>query len=156
MSRRLAKKNTDETSARVSGGDINVARAALSGFLVVDRRGRDHDDAIWNPTLCGWRLQRQSRGGNSASCTAVVRSKRWTSKYRGNVNLKTFSVAIRCEAVSTTPFDTCVLNELDRVHSGRVSDRLPQLVSEGGVRPTKQDDPGKVMDHKQYVRRVIW
>jgi xylulose-5-phosphate/fructose-6-phosphate phosphoketolase len=56
------------------------------------------------------------------------------------------------EGTTTTPFDMCVLNELDRFHLvDDVIDRLPQLGSRAAY--AKQAIRDKLMDHKQYVRR---
>jgi xylulose-5-phosphate/fructose-6-phosphate phosphoketolase len=55
------------------------------------------------------------------------------------------------EGTTTTPFDMCVLNDLDRFHLVEdVIDRVPQL----GARAAyfKQALRDKLIDHKQYVR----
>ncbi len=56
------------------------------------------------------------------------------------------------EGTTTTPFDMCVLNELDRFHLvDDVIDRLPQLGSRAAY--AKQAIRDKLLDHKQYVRK---
>ncbi len=54
------------------------------------------------------------------------------------------------EGTTTTPFDMCVLNDLDRFHLfGDVIDRLPQLGSRAAY--AKQAMREKLIEHKQYV-----
>jgi xylulose-5-phosphate/fructose-6-phosphate phosphoketolase len=56
------------------------------------------------------------------------------------------------EGTTTTPFDMCVLNGLDRFHLvGDVIDRVPGL----GVRAAyaKQAIRDKLIDHRQYITR---
>jgi xylulose-5-phosphate/fructose-6-phosphate phosphoketolase len=54
-------------------------------------------------------------------------------------------------SIPTTPFDICVLNELDRFHLARdVIDRLPQLDAKGSyMKQTLQD---KLIEHKHSIR----
>jgi xylulose-5-phosphate/fructose-6-phosphate phosphoketolase len=55
------------------------------------------------------------------------------------------------EGTTTTPFDMCVMNDLDRFHlCGDVIDRLPQL----GARAAyfKQAIQEKLIEHEQYIR----
>jgi xylulose-5-phosphate/fructose-6-phosphate phosphoketolase len=55
------------------------------------------------------------------------------------------------EGTTTTPFDMCVLNDLDRFHLvGDVIDRVPQLGSRAAY--FKQRLRDKLIDHKNYVR----
>jgi xylulose-5-phosphate/fructose-6-phosphate phosphoketolase len=56
------------------------------------------------------------------------------------------------EGTTSTPFDMCVMNDLDRFHLvGDVIDRVPGL----GVRAAyaKQALRDKLIDHREYVRR---
>jgi len=55
------------------------------------------------------------------------------------------------EGTTTTPFDMCVLNDLDRFHLvGDVIDRVPGLGSRAAY--LKQWLRDKLVDHKQYIR----
>ncbi len=55
------------------------------------------------------------------------------------------------EGTTTTPFDMCVLNDLDRFHLvGDVIDRVPGLGSRAAY--VKQWLRDKLVDHKQYIR----
>jgi len=55
------------------------------------------------------------------------------------------------EGTTTTPFDMCVLNDIDRYRLVMDAiDRLPQLGSRGAY--TKQLMQNKRLDHKAYVR----
>ena len=54
------------------------------------------------------------------------------------------------EGTTTTPFDMCVMNDLDRFHLvGDVIDRLPQLGSRAAY--AKQAIREKLLEHKQYI-----
>ncbi len=54
------------------------------------------------------------------------------------------------EGTTTTPFDMCVLNDLDRFHLVEdVIDRLPQLGSRAAY--FKQAIHDKLIEHKQYI-----
>ncbi len=54
------------------------------------------------------------------------------------------------EGTTTTPFDMCVLNELDRFHLvGDVIDRLPQLGSRAAY--AKQTIRDTLIDHRHYI-----
>jgi xylulose-5-phosphate/fructose-6-phosphate phosphoketolase len=54
------------------------------------------------------------------------------------------------EGTTTTPFDMCVLNELDRFHLfGAVIDRVPGLGPRAAY--AKQAIRDKVIEHKQYI-----
>jgi xylulose-5-phosphate/fructose-6-phosphate phosphoketolase len=56
------------------------------------------------------------------------------------------------EGTTTTPFDICVLNDLDRFHLvDDVIDRLPQLGAKAAY--AKQAIRDKLLDHQQYVRK---
>jgi xylulose-5-phosphate/fructose-6-phosphate phosphoketolase len=56
------------------------------------------------------------------------------------------------EGTTTTPFDMCVLNDLDRFHLvSDVIDRVPKLGS--GAAYAKQAIRDKLLDHKQYIAR---
>jgi xylulose-5-phosphate/fructose-6-phosphate phosphoketolase len=56
------------------------------------------------------------------------------------------------EGTTTTPFDMCVLNDLDRFHLVEdVIERLPQLGARAAY--AKQAIRDKLLDHQQYVRR---
>jgi xylulose-5-phosphate/fructose-6-phosphate phosphoketolase len=54
------------------------------------------------------------------------------------------------EGTTTTPFDMCVLNDLDRFHLfGDVIDRVPQLGPRAAY--AKQAIRDKIIEHKQYI-----
>src|SRR5206468_1171012 len=54
------------------------------------------------------------------------------------------------EGTTTTPFDICVLNDLDRFHLAQdVIDRVPQLGSRAAY--AKQAIRDKLIEHKQYI-----
>ncbi len=54
------------------------------------------------------------------------------------------------EGTTTTPFDMCVLNEIDRFHLvGDVIDRLPQLGSRAAY--AKQAIRDRLLDHKAWI-----
>jgi xylulose-5-phosphate/fructose-6-phosphate phosphoketolase len=56
------------------------------------------------------------------------------------------------EGTTTTPFDMCVLNDLDRFHLVMdVIDRVPGLAPRAAY--AKQELRDKLIDHKQYIRR---
>jgi xylulose-5-phosphate/fructose-6-phosphate phosphoketolase len=57
------------------------------------------------------------------------------------------------EGTTTTPFDMCVLNEIDRFHlAGDVLDRLPQLGARAAY--LKQELRDRLLEHHEYIRRV--
>jgi xylulose-5-phosphate/fructose-6-phosphate phosphoketolase len=54
------------------------------------------------------------------------------------------------EGTTTTPFDMCVLNDLDRFHLvGDVIDRVPKLGARAAY--AKQAIRDKLIEHKQYI-----
>jgi xylulose-5-phosphate/fructose-6-phosphate phosphoketolase len=56
------------------------------------------------------------------------------------------------EGTTTTPFDMCVLNDLDRFHLvSDVIDRVPQLASRAAY--AKQALRDKLLEHKQYIAK---
>jgi len=56
------------------------------------------------------------------------------------------------EGTTSTPFDMCVMNELDRFHLvSDVIDRVPQLGPRAAY--AKQAIRDKLIEHKQYIAR---
>ena len=56
------------------------------------------------------------------------------------------------EGTTTTPFDMCVINDLDRFHLvGDVIDRVPKLGERAAY--AKQEIRDKLIDHRQYIGR---
>ena len=56
------------------------------------------------------------------------------------------------EGTTSTPFDMCVMNDLDRFHLvGDVIDRVPQLGARAAY--AKQAIRDKLIDHKEYISR---
>ena len=56
------------------------------------------------------------------------------------------------EGTTTTPFDMCVLNDLDRFHLvNDVIDRVPKLRARAAY--AKQAIRNKLIDHKQFIAR---
>jgi xylulose-5-phosphate/fructose-6-phosphate phosphoketolase len=56
------------------------------------------------------------------------------------------------EGTTTTPFDMCVMNDLDRFHLvGDVIDRVPKLGARAAY--AKQAIRDKLIDHKEYISR---
>ena len=56
------------------------------------------------------------------------------------------------EGTTTTPFDMCVMNDLDRFH--RVSDAIDRVTGLGSrAAYAKQAIRDKLIDHRQYIRR---
>ncbi|MDX1410828.1 MAG: phosphoketolase family protein [Nitrospirales bacterium] len=56
------------------------------------------------------------------------------------------------EGTTTTPFDMCVLNDIDRFHLvGDVIDRVPKLESRAAY--AKQAIRDKLIEHKQYIAK---
>src|SRR3974377_1102635 len=58
--------------------------------------------------------------------------------------------ATKKEGATSTPFDMCVLNDLDRFHLvSDVIDRVPKLRARAAY--AKQAIRNKLIDHKQYI-----
>jgi xylulose-5-phosphate/fructose-6-phosphate phosphoketolase len=56
------------------------------------------------------------------------------------------------EGTTTTPFDMCVLNEIDRYSLAiDAIDRVPQLMSSAAH--VRQELVDKIIEHKHYIRR---
>jgi xylulose-5-phosphate/fructose-6-phosphate phosphoketolase len=56
------------------------------------------------------------------------------------------------EGTTSTPFDMCVMNDIDRFHlMGDVIDRVPKLGARAAY--AKQALRDKLIDHKQYIRQ---
>ena len=56
------------------------------------------------------------------------------------------------EGTTTTPFDMCVINDLDRFHLvGDAIDRVPKLGERAAY--AKQAIRDKLIDHREYIRR---
>ena len=56
------------------------------------------------------------------------------------------------EGTTTTPFDMCVMNDLDRFHLvGDVIDRVPKLGERAAY--AKQGIRDRLIDHREYIRR---
>lgn len=56
------------------------------------------------------------------------------------------------EGTTTTPFDMCVMNDIDRYHlAGDVIDRLPELGSRAAY--PKQYLRDKLLEHKEYIHK---
>ena len=56
------------------------------------------------------------------------------------------------EGTTTTPFDMCVINDLDRFHLvGDVIDRVPKLGERAAY--AKQEIRDKLIDHREYISR---
>ena len=56
------------------------------------------------------------------------------------------------EGTTTTPFDMCVINDLDRFHLvGDVIDRVPKLGERAAY--AKQEIRDKLIDHREYIQR---
>ena len=67
----------------------------------------------------------------------------------GNIHVRGYKE----EGTTTTPFDMCVLNEIDRFHLvGDVIDRVPKLGERAAY--AKQAIRDRLIDHRQYIRRV--
>jgi len=56
------------------------------------------------------------------------------------------------EGTTSTPFDMCVLNDIDRFHlAGDVVDRVPKLAAKAAY--AKQAIRDKLIEHKEYICR---
>jgi xylulose-5-phosphate/fructose-6-phosphate phosphoketolase len=72
--------------------------------------------------------------------------------YRRNNHRNLHVRGYKEEGTTTTPFDMCVLNDVDRFHLVEdVIDRLPQLGARAAY--LKQAIHEKLIEHKQYVRQ---
>jgi xylulose-5-phosphate/fructose-6-phosphate phosphoketolase len=70
--------------------------------------------------------------------------------YRRTNHLNLHVRGYKEEGTTTTPFDMCVLNQLDRFHLfGDVIDRLPQLGSKAAY--AKQAIRDRLLDHKAWI-----
>jgi xylulose-5-phosphate/fructose-6-phosphate phosphoketolase len=75
---------------------------------------------------------------------------RLTYRRKGHGNLHVHGY--REEGTTTTPFDMCVLNHLDRFHlAGAVIDRVPKLRSRAAY--AKQAIADKLIDHRTFIHR---
>ena len=75
---------------------------------------------------------------------------RLTYRRRGHANLHVRGY--KEEGTTTTPFDMCVLNHLDRFHLvADVIDRVPHLAVRAAY--AKQAIQNKLIDHKEYISR---
>jgi len=73
-----------------------------------------------------------------------------TYRRKGHANLHVRGY--KEEGTTTTPFDMCVLNDIDRFHLvNDVIERVPKLKARAAY--AKQAMRGKLMDHKQYIAR---
>jgi xylulose-5-phosphate/fructose-6-phosphate phosphoketolase len=72
--------------------------------------------------------------------------------YRRNNHKNLHVRGYKEEGTTTTPFDMCVLNDLDRFHLvSDVIDRVPQLSSRAAY--AKQALRDKLLEHKQYIAK---
>ena len=72
--------------------------------------------------------------------------------YRRTATTTSTCAATRRKGTTTTPFDMCVLNDLDRFHLvGDVIDRVPKLGARAAY--AKQAIRDKLIEHKQYIAR---
>jgi xylulose-5-phosphate/fructose-6-phosphate phosphoketolase len=72
--------------------------------------------------------------------------------YRRNGHKNLHVRGYKEEGTTTTPFDMCVLNDLDRFHLvSDVIDRVPKLGAKAAY--AKQAIRDKLMEHKQYIAR---
>ncbi|HET7085530.1 MAG TPA: phosphoketolase family protein [Rhizomicrobium sp.] len=72
--------------------------------------------------------------------------------YRRNFHQNLHVHGYREEGTTSTPFDMCVLNEIDRFHlAADVIDRVPKLGARAAY--AKQALREKLMEHRQYIER---
>jgi xylulose-5-phosphate/fructose-6-phosphate phosphoketolase len=72
--------------------------------------------------------------------------------YRRNGHANLHVRGYKEEGTTSTPFDMCVMNELDRFHlAGDVIDRVPKLQARAAY--AKQAIRNKLMDHAEYISR---
>jgi len=72
--------------------------------------------------------------------------------YRRNGHRNIHVRGYKEEGTTTTPFDMCVLNEMDRFHLvSDVIDRVPKLGSRAAY--AKQAMREKLIDHTEYISR---
>jgi xylulose-5-phosphate/fructose-6-phosphate phosphoketolase len=72
--------------------------------------------------------------------------------YRRNGHRNLHVRGYKEEGTTSTPFDMCVMNDLDRFHLvNDVIDRVPRLGSRAAY--AKQAIQNKLMEHKQYIAR---
>jgi xylulose-5-phosphate/fructose-6-phosphate phosphoketolase len=75
---------------------------------------------------------------------------RLTYRRKGHINIHVRGY--KEEGTTTTPFDMCVLNDLDRFHlAGDVIDRVPKLRTRAAY--AKQEIRDKLIDHRKYICR---
>ena len=72
--------------------------------------------------------------------------------YRRNNHQNLHVRGYKEEGTTSTPFDMCVMNEIDRFHLvGDVIDRVPKLGSRAAY--AKQALRDKLIEHKQYIQQ---
>jgi xylulose-5-phosphate/fructose-6-phosphate phosphoketolase len=72
--------------------------------------------------------------------------------YRRNSHANLHVRGYKEEGTTSTPFDTCVMNELDRFHLvSDVIDRVPKLGARAAY--AKQAIRNKLIDHKEFIAR---
>jgi xylulose-5-phosphate/fructose-6-phosphate phosphoketolase len=72
--------------------------------------------------------------------------------YRRNNHRNLHVRGYKEEGTTSTPFDMCVMNDIDRFHlMGDVIDRVPKLGARAAY--AKQALRDKLIEHKQYIRQ---
>ena len=72
--------------------------------------------------------------------------------YRRNGHKNLHVRGYKEEGTTSTPFDMCVMNDIDRFHLvGDVIDRVPKLGARAAY--AKQAIRDRLMEHKQYIAR---